>query len=129
MSISQLLFTADLVQASLHVQYVVGVGSKTNGLWPPRSLHQTDMCKEITQINDVGKKQAGRVWREKDACQGTSLVFRSERVRYRYTGSWEGSESEVSKCKGPGVEMASTCSKTVETWWSCARRGHCEVER
>lgn len=78
--------------------------------------------------------QEGNVWREKDACQGTSLVFRSERVRYRYTGSWEGSESEVSKCKGPGVEMASTCSKTgkdheVETRWSCARGGHCEVER
>lgn len=34
----------------------------------------------------------------------------------------QGSGSEVSKCKGPGVEMASTCSKTgkdheVEAWF------------
>lgn len=56
---------------SCHVQYVVGDGNKTDGFWPPRSLQQTDMCKEMAQSDDMGKKQAdmeeGSVWREKDA--------------------------------------------------------------
>lgn len=52
---------------------------------------------------------AGNVRRKKDASRGDSTCLQiriAGMISHRHTGCWEGSGSEDSQCKGPGVEMA-----------------------